>query len=107
VRNWLRRRCEHPDRCRERIFNGAWIVEMCGLCGEIFSMDKPTKGTKMANPLSSITVTEIKADAAKVAEVLALVEKYQGALPLPASVETGLVDFEKALTFGISIVGDL
>jgi hypothetical protein len=61
----------------------------------------------MAFSLSSLNVTELKADAAKVAEVVALVEKYQGALPLPASVETGLVDFEKALTFGISILSDL
>jgi hypothetical protein len=61
----------------------------------------------MANPLSSINLDEIKADLAKAVEVATLVEKYDGALPLPASVKTGVADFVKALQFGESVLGDL
>jgi hypothetical protein len=42
---WAPKPCAHPDECRDTVFNGAWLVEMCGLCGYIFDMQKPTKGT--------------------------------------------------------------
>lgn len=49
---------------------------------------------------------EIVADLAKVEEVVALIEKYDGALPLPASVKTGITDFDNFLKFAESVASD-
>lgn len=81
---------------------------MCALCGEIFSMDKPQrKAISMAFSLSSLNMAEIQADLAKVEEVVAIVEKYDGALPLPASVKTGVTDLDNALKFAESVLSQL
>jgi hypothetical protein len=61
----------------------------------------------MANALSSVSLAEVQADLAKVAEVVALVEKYDGLLPLPASVKTGITDFDNFLKFAESVASDI
>ena len=61
----------------------------------------------MANPLSGLTLAEVEADVAKVEEVVVLVEKYEGLLPLPASVKTAVADLDAALKFAASVLADL
>jgi len=61
----------------------------------------------MAFSLGSITLAEVQADVAKVEEVVALAEKYESLLPLPASVKTGLADLDAALKFAESVLADL
>jgi hypothetical protein len=61
----------------------------------------------MAFSLSSLNLSEIEADLAKVQEVLAIAEKYEGDLPIPASVKTAIGDLVKALTFAQSVLSDL
>jgi hypothetical protein len=101
------RRCTHPVRCRDTIFNGTYWVTLCGLCGEIFSM-KPDERNNMSFSLSSLpSKAEVEADLAKVADVLAVVEKYEAALPLPATVKTGIADLQKALTFAQDVLNEL
>lgn len=48
-----------------------------------------------------------KADLAKVEEVVALAAKYEGYLPLPASVGVALNDLLKALQFAVSILSEV
>lgn len=50
---------------------------------------------------------EIEADLKKVESVVALVEKYENLLPLPAGVKTAVADFDKALKFAESVVNEL
>lgn len=61
----------------------------------------------MSFSLSSLpSKAEIESDIAKVEEVVALVEKYDGLLPIPSYVKTAVADLDEALKFAASVVAD-
>jgi hypothetical protein len=61
----------------------------------------------MAFSLSSLNLTEVQADLAKVNEVLAIAVKYESDLPIPAGVKTAIADLQKALTFAQDVLSEL
>ena len=62
----------------------------------------------MAFSLSNLpSKAEIQADLAKVDAVVDLVAKYDGLIPLPATVKTGISDLDQALKFAESVVDEV
>lgn len=57
--------------------------------------------------LKALNLDSVKADLVKVEDVVAVVAKYEGDLPLPAYVGTALSELQKVLSFAVSVLSEV
>lgn len=62
---------------------------------------------KLEEFIKGLSAAEVEADLAKVQDVVAVIEKYEGTVPLPTAAKTAITDVADALNFLSDVVNSL